>query len=161
MHTLIFLSLSILKEDFKTEPWEIHWYFTLCVQQIYRVSMQYKKDNTAKYGPGEMLPPAIYCNQGNKGEIFQVCLIFQKVKFRVRQIFSAQTKPQSGYLQGPQQNSAKPQLMKQEKGKLNQWWHHYNPKLKEVLAWLIHAGYPALVTAHVHLELFPHQFLHS
>lgn len=90
--------------------------------------MQYKKDNTAKYGPGEMLPPAIYCNQGNKGEIFQVCLIFQKVKFRVRQIFSAQTKPQSGYLQGPQQNSAKPQLMKQEKGKAESMVASLQPK---------------------------------
>lgn len=61
--------------------------------------MQYKKENTVKYGPGEMLPPAMYCNQGNKCETFQLCLIFQKVKLRVRQIFSTQTKPQSVYSQ--------------------------------------------------------------
>lgn len=30
--------------------------------------MQYKKDHTVKYGPEEMLPPAMYCNQGNKRE---------------------------------------------------------------------------------------------
>lgn len=61
-----------------------------------------------------MLPPAMYYNQGNKGETFQLCLIFQKLKFRVRQIFSAKTKPQSGY--SPQQDSPNSQLM-QQKGK--------------------------------------------
>lgn len=81
------------------------------------MSMQYKKDHTVKYGPGEMLPPAMYCNQGNKSETFQLCSIFQKLKFRVRQVFSAQTKLQSEYSHWSQQDSPKPQLMKQERGK--------------------------------------------
>lgn len=128
MHTLIFLRLSILKEDFKNEPQERHCsHFTsvIALQGEYAVW----KGHTVKYDPGEMLLPGMYRNPRNKGETFQSCCFSESMSsgsggylmLRHSLQMWAFTVTSTGLIPSTR-------CWSRREERLNPWWYHYRAK---------------------------------
>lgn len=146
MNTLIFLRLSILKEDFKNEPQKrqcSHFTSVIALQSAYAAW----KGHTVKYDPGETLPPGVYCNPRNKGETFQCCCFSKNLSSGSGGYLTLRHRLQMWAFTVTSTGLAPSTSCWSRRGeRLNLWWYHYRGKTERSarktdmcwLAWISH-----------------------